>query len=148
MKLVEKAERTPLLLEQLLAVWERSVKTTHLFLSEPEIEKLRPCALQALKEVSHLVVAENEAGQPSAFLGVEERQLEMLFLLPEERGKGLGKALLQYGIEQYAVNELTVNEQNPLAKGFYEHMGFRVSKRTECDGWGNPYPLLSMRLWD
>ena len=24
-------------------------------------------------------------------------------------------------------------EQNPLAKGFYEHMGFEVYKRTECD---------------
>ena len=90
MKLVEKAERTPLLLEQLLAVWERSVKTTHLFLSEPEIEKLRPCALQALKEVSHLVVAENEAGQPIAFLGVEERQLEMLFC-PRSGGRGSEK---------------------------------------------------------
>ncbi len=27
-------------------------------------------------------------------------------------------------------------EQNPLAKGFYEHMGFEVYKRTECDEQG------------
>jgi putative acetyltransferase len=54
--------------------------------------------------------------------------------------------LLKYGIEKYSVSDLAVNEQNSLAKGFYEHMGFRVYKRTECDEQGNPYPLLYMRL--
>lgn len=70
----------------------------------------------------------------------------MLFLSPEVRGKGLGKQLLQYGIETYNIQELTVNEQNPQAVGFYEHMGFQTYKRTEYDEEGNPYPLLYMRL--
>ncbi|WP_334290824.1 GNAT family N-acetyltransferase [Anaerostipes caccae] len=65
---------------------------------------------------------------------------------PEERGKGLGKKLIQYGIENYSINELAVNEQNPLARGFYEHMGFQVCKRTDHDEQGNPYPLLYMKL--
>lgn len=69
----------------------------------------------------------------------------MLFIFAEERGKGLGKELLKYGIEKYFVNNLAVNEQNPLVKGFYEHMGFKVYKRTENDEQGNPYPLLYMR---
>ena len=71
---------------------------------------------------------------------------EMLFLSPEVRGKGLGKQLLQYGIETYNIQELTVNEQNPQAVGFYEHMGFQTYKRTDHDEEGNPYPLLYMRL--
>ena len=33
--------------------------------------------------------------------------------------------------ERYGVRELTVNEQNPQAVGFYEHLGFSVWKRTE-----------------
>ena len=70
----------------------------------------------------------------------------MLFLSPEVRGKGLGKQQLQYGIETYNIQELTVNEQNPQAVGFYEHMGFQTYKRTEYDEEGNPYPLLYMRL--
>ena len=64
-------------------------------------------------------------------MGIADQMLEMLFVSNESRGKGAGKKLLQYGIENYAVNELTVNEQNPLAKGFYEYMGFEVYKRTE-----------------
>ena len=41
--------------------------------------------------------------------------------------------------------EVTVNEQNPRAVGFYEHLGFQTYKRTECDEEGNPYPLLYMK---
>ena len=83
-------------------------------------------------------------------------QTELLCLSPEARGNGLGKQLLQYGIEiyniqeltvkRYAVREVTVNEQNPQAIGFYEHMGFQTYKRTDHDEKGNPYPLLYMRL--
>lgn len=54
----------------------------------------------------------------------------MLFIAEQERGKGFGKKLLTYGIERCSVNDLAVNEQNPLAKGFYEYMGFKVYKRT------------------
>ena len=146
MKIIEVKERTALLIEQLTEVWERSVKDTHLFLSESEIEDIKKYVPQALKGVVHLVVAENESGCPVAFMGVEEQKLEMLFIAPEERGKGLGKKLIQYGIENYSIRELAVNEQNPLAKGFYEHMGFRVYKRTDHDEQGKPYPLLYMKL--
>ena len=52
--------------------------------------------------------------------------------------------MLKYGIEVYSVNDLAVNEENPYAKGFYEHMGFKVYKRTDHDEQGNPYPLLYM----
>ena len=78
-------------------------------------------------------------------MGIAEHRLEMFFISASERGKGLGKELLKYGIETYSVADLAVNEQNPLATGFYEHMGFEVYRRTELDEQGNPYPLLYMR---
>ena len=77
-------------------------------------------------------------------MGIDDGSLEMLFISPEERGKGLGKRLIKHGIENYAARWLTVNEQNPQAIGFYEHMGFHVYKKTELDEQGNPYPLLYM----
>ena len=70
----------------------------------------------------------------------------MLFLANRERGQGLGRQLLQYGIAHYGVQEVTVNEQNPQAVGFYQHMGFQTYKRTDLDEEGNPYPLLYMKL--
>lgn len=146
MKLIEVKDRTARLIEQLLNVWESSVKATHLFLSEDEIENIKKYVPQALKEIPYLVIMENDHQIPVGFMGIVEQHLEMLFIAHEERGKGLGKALLTYGIEKYSVKDLAVNEQNPLAKGFYEHMGFEVYKRTACDEQGNPYPLLYMRL--
>ncbi len=146
MEIIIVIERTPLLLQQLLEIWEKSVKVTHLFLSDGEIQNIKKYVPQALGGIPHLIVGENENAVPIAFMGIDEQKLEMLFIAVEERGKGLGKKLLRYGIENFEVNELTVNEQNPLAKGFYEHMGFQVYKRTDSDEQGNPYPLLYMKL--
>lgn len=146
MKIVEIIDRSDLLIEQLTAVWEDSVTATHLFLSAAEISKIKEYVPQALNSVPHLIVMMNDRNSPIAFMGIAENRLEMLFILNEEREKGIGKRLLQFGIDYYSVNELTVNEQNPQAVRFYEHMGFQIYKRSECDEQGNPYPLLYMRL--
>lgn len=145
MKIIEIKDRTTALIERLLKIWESSVKATHLFLSDDEISRIKQYVPQALNVVPILVVAENENGNPMGFMGIADEMLEMLFISNESRGQGIGKQLLQYGIENYSINELAVNEQNPFAKGFYEYMGFHVYKRTELDEQGNPYPLLYMK---
>ena len=151
MKITEVQDRNPQLVDTLLDVWERSVRATHLFLTSEQIAAIKEYVPQALENVEHLIVATKgpasaDTDEPVAFMGLEDDRLEMLFIAPEERGRGLGKRLLQLGIERYGVCELTVNEQNPQAVGFYEHMGFTTYKRTEFDEEGNPYPLLYMRL--
>lgn len=145
MSIIEVIDRNPLLIEQLLEVWESSVRATHMFLSENEIKNIEEYVPQALKEIPNLFVVENENGIPVGFMGIVGQHLEMLFISDKERGKGYGKELIKYGIKKYLVNDVAVNEQNPIAKGFYEHMGFKVYKRTELDEQGNPYPLLYMR---
>ena len=42
MNIYEVKARNPQLMEKLLTVWEHSVRATHLFLSQEEIEKLKP----------------------------------------------------------------------------------------------------------
>lgn len=146
MRMIELESRTPERLDRLLEVWERSVRATHTFLSGGEVETIKAYVPQALREVPRLIVGEDERGVPIGFLGADGQRLEMLFLLPQARGKGLGRALLQHGMDRYGLRELAVNEQNPQARGFYERMGFRVYRRTETDEQGGPYPLLYMRL--
>ena len=51
MRIYEVKERTELLMEQLLKVWEESVRATHQFLSEKEIEKIKEYVPQALAGV-------------------------------------------------------------------------------------------------
>ena len=129
MKIAEVSARPPQLVQQLVEVWQRSVQATHLFLSAPEIAAIRTYVPQALCGVEHLIVAQDESGTPVGFMGVQ----------------GLGARLLCLGMEQYGVSELTVNEQNPAAAGFYRHMGFAVYRRSELDEQGGPYPILYMR---
>lgn len=145
MKITEIKDRNTVLIEQLLEVWESSVRATHLFLSNDEINNIKEFVPQALNGVPILIIAKNENEKLIGFIGIADKMLEMLFISNESRGIGIGKQLLQYGIEKYSVNEVAVNEQNPLAKGFYEHMGFKIYKRTELDEQGNPYPLLYMK---
>ena len=145
-RIADMEDRDSLLLEQLLNVWENSVRATHFFLAEADMEDIKKYVPQALRDISHLIVAENGQGVPAAFMGIEGQKLEMLFISPEETGRGLGWKLNQYGMQNFAINTLGVNEQNPQAKGFYEHMGFQVYKRTDHDEQGNPYPVLYMRL--
>ena len=146
MKIYEVKERNETLIANLLDVWESSVRATHLFLSEKEIESIKTYVPEALKGILHLIIAENESGMPVAFMGVQDGSLEMLFIRQGERGKGLGRKLIEKGIAEYSAERLAVNEQNPRAKGFYEHMGFEVYKRSDLDEQGNPYPLLLV-IW-
>lgn len=60
MKIVEVKDRNTLLIDQLLVIWENSVKATHFFLSEKEVKEIKNYVPQALKEITHLVIAENE----------------------------------------------------------------------------------------
>lgn len=147
MKLIEVKELNTVLIKQLFEVWDKSVRETHLFLSDSEIKNISRYIPQALSSIAHLIVAFNDENNPVAFMGIEDRKLEMLFVSPGYRGKGLGKQLIHYGIENYSIDELGVNEQNPQAKAFYEHMGFQVYNRSDTDEQGNPYPILYMRLF-
>lgn len=68
------------------------------------------------KNVEHLMVVDND--EAVGFMEIENHKLEMLFIASNQRGKGLGKALLQYGMKNYDVCELTVNEQKSTGYWF------------------------------
>ena len=145
MTIREVENRNENLITNLLSVWEESVRATHLFLTEDDICRIREQVPDGLKQIETLIVAEDD-GKTLGFMGIAEGSLEMLFLHPEARGKGLGRQLLELAVSEYGVVKLCVNEQNPAALGFYEHMGFTVCGRSETDDAGNPFPLLHMVL--
>lgn len=146
LEIIEVGNKTTRLIEQLVEVWESSVKATHLFLKGKEIESIKNYVPQAIKETTHLIIAIDDYNIPIAFMGIKEVKLEMLFVTDKERGKGIGKKLLKYGIKNYNIQELVVNEQNQNAQKFYEHIGFTTYKKSELDEQGNPYPILFMKL--
>ena len=138
--------RSAELIAQLTELWEASVRATHHFLTEGDICEIRSFVPMAINNVSHLVIATDAHHNPVAFMGIENGMLEMLFVNPSYIGVGIGRSIVQYGIDNFDIKEVTVNEQNPYAVDFYEHIGFKPYKRTDFDEQGRPFPLIYMRL--
>lgn len=85
---------------------------------------------EALIAKGNVMVAERD-GQLVAFVDTEGGEVTRLFLLPEATGSGLGKYLLELGIERVKREykgdirvEATLN-----AESFYAHHGFKVVER-------------------
>jgi putative acetyltransferase len=131
--------------QKLITVWENSVRATHHFLSETDIMTYRSLILtEYFDQVKlYFVKAEEEA---IGFIGINEKSIQMLFIHPDARGKGLGKTLIDFAKNEYDINTVDVNEQNEQAVGFYEKLGFITFERSERDGAGKPFPILSMTL--
>lgn len=111
------------------------------FFSETNIREIKKYVFQAIEEIPILVVAVDNK-ETLAFMGIAEDKLEMLFITAQRRGQGIGRNLLEIGINDYEITEVCVNEQNPQALAFYEYMGFTIYRRSELDEQGNPFPIL------
>ncbi|WP_025663064.1 acetyltransferase [Aquimarina megaterium] len=132
--------------KEVVNVWESSVRATHHFLKEEDIEYFKPLILDTYLDAVELRCIRNNKKKIIGFVGIAEQNLEMLFIHPEYRGKKIGKTLLEYAIDNLNVTKVDVNEQNEQAVGFYKHFGFEVIGRSELDSSGKPYPVLHMEL--
>ena len=131
---------------QLLNIWLRSVRATHHFLQESDIEALIPQLRDIYLPAVELWVAVDTEDCPLGFIGLNENHVEMLFIEPDLRGQGIGRALLDHANSSRSKMSVDVNEQNPEAVGFYLHYGFVQTGRSPLDGEGRPFPLLHLSL--
>lgn len=138
--------RTRTVVGQLEGLWEDSVRATHDFLTEQNIQSIKPLVRHGLENILVLCVARDNQDNILGFMGVEENKIEMLFVYPEAQGRGVGRQLIAYAIQSLNSTLVDVNEQNTQAVGFYLRMGFAVFKRSPVDGQGNAFPLLHMEL--
>ena len=131
----------------LLALWERSVRATHTFLTEADIVFYRPLVADIFAGHSLEVwVLTDEADGPIGFLGLAGNAIEALFLEPAHLGRGGGRRLVAHAQElRGPALTVDVNEDNAAARGFYEALGFEVVARSPLDETGRPYPILHMR---
>jgi putative acetyltransferase len=129
---------------EIIEVWEQSVRATHQFLPEEYLQQIKSLLPSIFPAVQLFVVQDHN--KIAGFLGVAEKKIEMLFIHPGSRGKGIGKQLTEFAMYELQADKVDVNEQNEQATGFYQRMGFVVTGREETDGLGKPYPLLLMEL--
>lgn len=131
---------------RMLELWERSVRATHLFLEEEDVEKLRPLVADELEtdSIDWWVLLSDES--VFGFLGFAHDAIEALFIDPGHHRQGGGTRLVSHA-QSLAEGALAVevNEQNQAALRFYEALGFSVVGRSPTDGGGRPFPIVHMR---
>lgn len=128
--------------QTLVALWERSVRATHTFLSYPDLktmERSLPFYLPKIK-----VVMWFDHYQLIGFTGQDGTELEMFFLDPNYLHRGFGTEIIQRLIRLENIKTLDVNEQNRAARQFYRKNGFVIYGRSEVDGQGRAYPILHL----
>lgn len=131
---------------RLMQVWEASVRATHHFLSEQDLVVIIPAAREELAHITPIHCLRDPAGSVYSFMAVENARIEMLFVDPTRRGGGAGRRLVEYAITTLGARQVDVNEQNELAVGFYQRLGFRTLDRSALDPQGLPLPILHMEL--
>lgn len=131
--------------QKLIELWEASVRATHHFLDENDIQVYKKLIGDKYLETLNLFCIRTERGI-SGFIGLHDDLIQMLFVHPEHMNQGIGKLLVNFAIKEHNVTEVDVNEQNIFALEFYKRMGFVAFDRFENDDAGKPFPILSLSL--
>ncbi|AJI53926.1 MULTISPECIES: GNAT family N-acetyltransferase [Francisella] len=133
--------------DQMIEVWESSVRATHGFLAEEDIVKLRGLIRNEVFYINSIeIYVLKDLDKVIGFVGTSDVTIQMLFISPNYFGKTVGRILLKYALENKKCTKVEVNEQNPRALRFYQKHGFQIKARSELDHQGNPFPILFMEL--
>lgn len=74
MKIIVTSDRTDALIDALTTLWEASVRATHHFLTEEDIQKLIPFVKMGVSGIETFIVAYDEQ-KLIAFMGVESGKM-------------------------------------------------------------------------
>jgi hypothetical protein len=75
---------------RIVEVWEASVRATHYFVSEPDVQSFKPVVREGLPQSETLVCMRDANGEVIGFIAVREDEAESLSIHPAWRGKGIG----------------------------------------------------------
>ena len=130
--------------ETLAGIWERSVRATHDFLNETDLEEIKAALItDYFPNVDIYAACDND--NIVGFMGLGADMIEMLFIDSNMIGHGYGSLLIDYA-KSKGIAKVDVNEQNHAALGFYLSKGFRIVGRDATDDAGRPYPILHLAL--
>lgn len=126
-------------------IWRRAVLATHDFLAPHDFADIEHIVTHEYLPHTVVYLVVNPQDVPLGFMGVTVNHIDTLFIDPDYHGMGIGRILVDYITALLSTDiSVHVNEQNPLAIGFYAKMGFEQISRMERDPDGRPYPVLHL----
>lgn len=96
--------------ETLCGIWERSVRASHGFLTDKAVLEIKSALIPDYFPAVRLYAVEDD-GRLTAFIGMAQDRIEMLFVDASMRGMGYGTALLGFARDNGA-RFVDVNEQS------------------------------------
>ncbi|MDR3256657.1 MAG: GNAT family N-acetyltransferase [Endomicrobium sp.] len=130
--------------ENIIILWEKSVRITHTFLKESDIETIKNAVYTTLIKIALFGIKGSD--ELCGFMGASFDEIEALFVNPKYFSQGIGKNLMLYAIKELHLKKVCVNEQNKNAFNFYRKFGFKIIKKDTIDPLGLPYPILHLEL--
>jgi putative acetyltransferase len=125
---VEIRRATPDDRDVLFDVWLRSVRVTHTFVSEADIQSFMPLVRDYLASSgTEFWVLYDVEGAVMGFMGIAGSKMESLFLTPEFQGRGGGRRLVEHARALHG--ELTVDVNGAEHGGCRLLQGVRVRRR-------------------
>ncbi|MGC3961811.1 MAG: GNAT family N-acetyltransferase [Rhodocyclaceae bacterium] len=128
----------------LLDIWQQSVRASHDFLSEQDIQSLLPIVRDMALPNLEIWVLCSDGTVPIGFMGLDGNKVEALFIAPSSFGQGGGTLMLDHARKLKGPLQVDVNEQNPRAAAFYLAHGFSIAGRSSTDAQGQAFPLLHL----
>lgn len=119
---------------------------THSFLKPEDRQSIEREVSQFLSTSKMTLATDRETDMPLALMLIQDGHLEALFVAAGQRGRGIGKMLIEHALMRGTAHTTDVNEQNTDAMGFYKNLGYSVIGRSDVDSSGRPYPLLHLRM--
>ena len=126
-----------------LEIWRSAVAATHDFLAPADLARIDAMVVDWLSTARPWVWVD-QSDSPVGFMALTGAHVDALFVDPARHGSGVGRALIAHARALHGPLTVDVNEQNPLAVGFYERLGFERTGRSPTDDQGMPYPLLHL----
>lgn len=132
---------------RLVEIWKTSVRATHHFLSEEDVQFFMPMVSSELLPTLEVYGIRNREAAIMGFIGISANKIEMLFIDPDYVKRGLGAFLTTKAVKlKRKPLYVDVNEQNDVSIAFYERMGFKQIGHSELDATGRPFPIVHMEL--
>ena len=105
--------------DELIQLWEASVRSTHHFLTEDDIQYYKPLIRnEYFRAVELYIIRDRKTEQITAFMGLSDELIEMLLFILHSKEKGLGKHCLNMPYGKKKMQKVDVNEQNTQALHF------------------------------
>ncbi|MBZ7921338.1 GNAT family N-acetyltransferase [Ensifer adhaerens] len=129
--------------DRLLAIWLAASRIGHPFLGEARLVEQQQVVRDTYLPMADNWVAEID-GKVVGFIGLIESFIGGLFVDPDIRGSGIGRALVEDAASRLGQLEVSVYADNQAAVDFYHRRGFVETTRKETDDEGLPFAVIDM----